>query len=343
MNIEPVSWKNSKVVLIDQLALPTQYIEREYADPELLAMAIENMTVRGAPAIGICAAFGLALFATQSKSLPLDQFLKRFDQMCERFAKTRPTAVNLFWAIEQMKNVANQTWSNTQDLVDSLERKAVEIKRLDIQSCHLIGQFGSSLLENNCNVLTHCNAGALATGGYGTALGVIRHGYKDGKIKHVYIDETRPFLQGSRLTSWEMVMEKIPATLITDNMAAHLMKQNKIQAVIVGADRIAQNGDVANKIGTYNLGVLCKHHRIELFVAAPLSTIDMKCKSGNDIIIEQRNPMEVKSFNGKLVAPENIDALHPAFDITDHDLISAIITEKGVVKPPFQDQLSKLF
>lgn len=339
---ETVQWKNNKVVLLDQTRLPQEKIYREYEEPGQVVQAIKDMTVRGAPAIGVTAAFGLALSAHKLQNESLEKARIDFDTWTQRFAKTRPTAVNLFWAIKRMKKCSLKAVPDTETWAKQLLEKAREIHKEDVESCKRIGAYGAKLLQNPSRILTHCNAGALATAGWGTALGIIRSAVEEGKKISVWVDETRPFLQGSRLTAWELAQEEIPATLITDNMAGYLMSKSEVDAVIVGADRIASNGDVANKIGTYSLAVLAHENDVPFYVAAPVSTIDFECACGNDIPIEERSPKEVLKFGGTLVAPEKMRARHPAFDLTPAKYVRAIITEFGVLRSPYSDSIAKI-
>lgn len=338
-----VEWKNNTVVMIDQTLLPEKEVYRKYRTYNEVAKAIKDMIVRGAPAIGVAAAMGVALGALKIKSPDMKGFNREFDKITALMASTRPTAVNLFWAIERMKAVAAANASlGVAGLKKRLVEEAKKVHAEDIEICRLIGKHGGKLLKNG-TVLTHCNAGALATAGYGTALGVIRGAIEQGKKITVFADETRPFLQGSRLTAWELKKDKIEVTLITDNMAGYMMKKGLIDAVVVGADRIAANGDVANKIGTYSVAVLAKEHGIPFYVAAPLSTIDMKIKHGDFIPIEERNAAEVTHMKGKRIAPAGIKVKNPAFDVTPSKLVAAIITEKGAVTRPFAKGLKSLF
>lgn len=339
-----VEWKNNSVVMIDQRLLPEKEVYNTYRDYKAVAWAIKDMVVRGAPAIGVSAAMGVALGALKSKAKDHKAFKKDFKKITDLIASTRPTAVNLFWAIERMKKV----FSGNADLEIPLLKKrlvdeAKEIHREDIELCRLIGKHGGKLIKKNSTVLTHCNAGALATAGYGTALGVIRGAIEQGKKVKVFADETRPFLQGSRLTAWELQKDRIDVTLITDNMAGYMMKKGLIDAVVVGADRIAANGDVANKIGTYTVALLAKEHGIPFYVAAPLSTIDIKIKHGDFIPIEERDVKEVSHIKGKRIAPKGIKIKNPAFDVTPNRLVAGIVTEKGVVKAPYIKSIKKLF
>ncbi len=339
-----VEWKNNAVVMIDQRVLPDREVYNTYRDYKGVAGAIKDMVVRGAPAIGVAAAMGVALGALKIKARDMKAFKKEFDKVAKLLASTRPTAVNLFWAIERMRRVASDNEGlGVESLKKRLVAEAREIHRDDIEINRRIGKFGGALLKNNSTVLTHCNAGALATAGYGTALGVIRGAIEGGKKVAVYADETRPFLQGARLTAWELKKDKIDVTLITDNMAGYIMKKGLIDAVVVGADRIAANGDVANKIGTYTVALLAKEHGIPFYVAAPLSTIDLNIKHGDNIPIEERDSTEVTHLKGKRVAPKGISVRNPAFDVTPNRLVTGIITEKGVVRRPYAKGLKALF
>lgn len=327
-------WKNSKLYLLDQLLLPSKVMYICCADYRAVEHAIKDMNVRGAPAIGVAAAFGVALAAKALTTASLETAKKQLDKAVKALASTRPTAVNLFWALERMKSVIDKhKQGGVKALRAALEKEAVKLCAQDIAINKRIGSNGARLLKKNSVILTHCNAGALATAGYGTALGVIRSARKAGKVKLVIVDETRPYLQGARLTAWEMKQEKIPYVLITDNMAGHMMKTAGINAVIVGADRIAANGDTANKIGTYALSILAKYHKIPFYIAAPVSTVDLKTPGGGKIVIEERSSDEVLYINGRSIAPAGGKARHPGFDVTPAGNITAIITEKGVFKP----------
>ena len=340
--IKTIIWKNNTVVLIDQNALPLaeRYVVcKSYKE---VIFSIKDLTVRGAPAIGVAAAMGAALGALKLPSLPQDKFQRIFFAICDEIAQARPTARNLFWALERMKKVADRKKpANQNTLVKELINEAKLICSQDIEINRRMGKHGSSLIADSDNILTHCNAGALATAGYGTALGVIRAACEQGKILHVYVDETRPVLQGARLTAWELKKERIPFTLITDNMAGFLMQQKKIDKIIVGADRITANGDTANKIGTYSLAVLALAHGIPFYVAAPLSTIDVSLKTGTAIPIEERKSEEVTNFKGVRSAPEGTKVYNPAFDVTPARFITAIITEKGILKKPFRLSIAR--
>ena len=340
-----VEYKDGKVRLIDQTRLPLEEVYVECDNYQDVARAIKVMQVRGAPAIGVTAAMGVALGAKSIKAKDFAEFYKEFVKICDHLSGTRPTAVNLFWAIERMKSVTDRNRNKPVDYIkDVLEKEAVKIREEDISINKAMGNYGQELIEDGDTILTHCNAGALATAGeYGTALGVIKVAHEKGKKIKVYADETRPFLQGARLTAWELVKEGIPVRLITDNMAGYFMGKGEIDKVIVGADRIAANGDTANKIGTYSLSILAKEHNIPFYVAAPLSTIDIKISDGSKIPIEERNSQEVTHLNSKRIAPEGVEVVNPAFDVTPHKYISAIITEKGIIKPPFLDSIKNLF
>ncbi|MBI5748879.1 MAG: S-methyl-5-thioribose-1-phosphate isomerase [Nitrospinae bacterium] len=340
-----VEYKDGKVRLIDQTRLPLEEVYVECDNYQDVARAIKIMQVRGAPAIGVTAAMGVALGAKSIVTKDFAEFYKEFVKICDHLSGTRPTAVNLFWAIERMKLVANKNKGKpVESIKDVLEKEAVKIREEDIFINKAMGNYGQELIENGDTILTHCNAGALATAGeYGTALGVIKVAHEKGKKIKVYADETRPFLQGARLTAWELVKEGIPVRLITDNMAGYFMWKGEIDKVIVGADRIAANGDTANKIGTYSLSILAKEHNIPFYIAAPLSTIDIKISDGSKIPIEERNPQEVTHLSGKRIAPEGVEVANPAFDVTPNKNISVIITEKGIIKPPFADGIKNLF
>ena len=338
--IHPVEWRNGAVVLLDQRLLPLQEVYRVYRDHRDVARAIKDMVVRGAPAIGVAAAMGIALGMAQTTDGDL---ARAFDRICRRFAATRPTAVNLFWAIERMRRAFARARGRSPELVrEILRQEAVAIYHEDIASNRALGAHGASLLKPRTTVLTHCNAGALATAGYGTALGVVRAAQEAGKQVTVIATETRPFLQGARLTAWELKKDRVPVTLITDNMVGYVMKRGIIGAVIVGAARTAANGDVANKSGTYGVAVLAARHRIPFYVAAPTSTVDLSCPDGDAIPIEERPPREVTHLGETQIAPSGIKVMNPAFDVTPHALVTAIITERGVARPPYTKSLARL-
>ncbi|MFZ0312815.1 MAG: S-methyl-5-thioribose-1-phosphate isomerase [Candidatus Korobacteraceae bacterium] len=338
--IKTLEWTDAGVRFIDQTKLPTEETYVTCKTYEEVADAIRTMIVRGAPAIGVTAAMGIALGVRDSKASDHAELKQDFDRICEVLGSTRPTAVNLFWAIRRMKDkfdeVSAQPLANIrQTLVSEAQQMLVE----DIATNQAMGKHGAVLLPASGSVLTHCNAGALCACGYGTALGVIRAAIDSGKKLHVFADETRPFLQGSRLTAWELMKDGIPTTVISDNMAGAIMRQGKIGAVIVGADRIAANGDVANKIGTYTVAVLAKEHGIPFYVAAPLSTVDLNTPDGSQIPIEQRAAREVTHMAGKQIAPDGVGVENPAFDVTPHQYISAIVTERGIVREPYVETL----
>ena len=340
-----VEWRGDAVRLIDQGKLPLEEEYPEFTTYEQVASAIKRMVVRGAPAIGVTAAMGAALAAKNIQTDDKDVFLTEFNLALKILAETRPTAVNLFWAIERMRAVVAANSSGSVDTIrQKLELEALAIYEQDLAINKTMGENGAELFADGDTALTHCNAGALATaGGYGTALGVIKAVHLSGKKISVFADETRPWLQGARLTTWEMMKEGIPVTLISDNMSGHCMKKGMISKVIVGADRIAANGDAANKIGTYTVAVLAKRHNIPFFVTAPMSTIDFNVSTGEDIPIEERNPNEVTHIMGhQQIAPDGVNVFNPAFDVTPNELVTAIITEKGVAYPPFTESLRKM-
>jgi methylthioribose-1-phosphate isomerase len=341
--IKTLEWTDAGVRFIDQRKLPTEEVYVTCSTYEEVAEAIRNMTVRGAPAIGVAAAMGIALGVRDAEGDHVAELRREFDEICEVIADTRPTAVNLFWAIERMQNRFDQVSELPvsqikQAMITEAQRMYVE----DIAACEAMGKHGATLLPSQGGVLTHCNAGALATCGYGTALGVIRAAVEAGKRIQVYADETRPFLQGSRLTAWELMKDGINTTVISDNMAGAMMRQGKIGAVVVGADRIAANGDVANKIGTYTVAVLAREHNIPFYVAAPISTVDLSTPTGDQIPIEQRSPREVTEIRGVKIAPEGVRVENPAFDVTPARYVTAIITERGVAKAPYSESLRQL-
>lgn len=340
-----VEWKGDSVRLLDQRKLPEQEVYIDLATCEDVAWAIKDMVVRGAPAIGVTAAMGAALAAKTANSRDLNGFFIEYDKALKILAASRPTAVNLFWAIERMRACAENSRSEGLDAIKTaLEQEAVKVYEEDLAINKSMAENGAALLEDGDIVLTHCNAGALATAGeYGTALGVIKAAHLQGKKVKVFADETRPWLQGARLTTWELMKEGIPVTLISDNMAGHCMKKGIISKVVVGADRIAANGDTANKIGTYTVAALASRHGVPFYVAAPMSTIDFNTPTGEGIPIEERDPSEVTNImGGQRVAPEGVDVYNPAFDVTPNELVSAIITERGVAMPPLADSLGKL-
>ncbi|HBB35432.1 MAG TPA: S-methyl-5-thioribose-1-phosphate isomerase [Cyanobacteria bacterium UBA8803] len=340
--VYPIVWHNDRVLLIDQTRLPNEYAVVEIKCCEDMARAIKTMIVRGAPAIGVAAAYGMYLGARETQTTDRDIFLNQLLEVAQLLRQTRPTAVNLFWAISRMLKTAHETLGSVEQLKASLLETAQAIQLEDLQTCQMIGDRGLEVLPANpaklC-LLTYCNTGALATAGYGTALGVVRSAWRTGRLARVYASETRPRLQGAKLTAWECVQDRIPVTLITDNMAAHCMKQGLIDAVVVGADRIAANGDTANKIGTYSLALVAKAHNVPFFVAAPLSTIDFELPNGSEIPIEERHPSEIYQIGETVICPPGIEFYNPAFDVTPAELITAIITEKGAMQPQELQQL----
>jgi len=345
--IKTVEWTSEGVRMLDQRLLPNEEKYLTLRSYEEVADAIRQMVVRGAPAIGVSAAMGLALGASQSVGTSIADLEFDFNFMCKVMEATRPTAVNLFWAVERMRGVIAKAKQegvrDVEDVKQRLTEEAVLIYNEDIEANRAIGMFGGELIPDGATVLTHCNAGALATAGdYGTALGVVRGAIDAGKRVAVIADETRPFLQGARLTAWELSKDNIPVTVITDNMAGHIMKQGKIDCVVVGADRIAANGDAANKIGTYMVAVLAKQHNIPFYVAAPLSTVDLQTATGEDIPIEQRDAKEVTHLRDHQLTPEGVEVHNYAFDVTPNELIAAIITDRGVARPPYSESLRSL-
>jgi methylthioribose-1-phosphate isomerase len=340
--IKAIEWANGKVRLLDQTRLPHQEVYLELDDHHQMAAAIREMRVRGAPLIGIAAAYGVALGAQHIEASNIDDFLTQLRPIAEVLAATRPTAVNLPWALKRM-TLAAEAAADPQAAQAALVAEALRIHEENTDADHRLGQHGAQLIPNGSAVLTHCNTGSLATGGSGTALAVIRAAWEQGKLSRVYHSETRPLLQGARLTAWELARDGIPATLIADGAAGYLMRRDAIACVIVGADRIAANGDVANKIGTYTLAVLANEHAIPFYVAAPTSTIDLTTASGDQIPIEERSAEEVTTFADVTVAPAGTEALNPAFDVTPHRYVSAIITERGVVRDPYAKSLPQLF
>jgi methylthioribose-1-phosphate isomerase len=341
--IQTLEWTESGVVFIDQTKLPTEEVYVTCTTHQQVAEVIRNMVVRGAPAIGVAAAMGIALGVKNSKAEDVAALKSDLDEICEAIRQTRPTAVNLFWAIRRMAEKFESLHSRPiaqiqQALIDEAQRMHAE----DIAANQAMGRYGATLMPSSGGVLTHCNAGALATAGYGTALGVIRAAVEAGKKIHVYADETRPFLQGSRLTAWELMKDGIPTTVISDNMAGAMMQQGKIGAIVVGADRIAANGDVANKIGTYTVAVLAKEHGIPFYVAAPISTVDLETPDGGKIPIEQRNAREVTHIGGRQMTPDGVAIENPAFDVTPAKYVTAIITERGIARSPYEESLREL-
>lgn len=339
--MKTIEWLGNKLRVIDQTKLPVKTVFVELSDYHAVVAAISEMKVRGAPAIGVAAAYGICLGAQNIEAQNQTEFLSQFDQVLDDFSATRPTAVNLFAAIGRMKEVANAT-DDTSTIRQALVDEAKRIHAEEEAATERLSQLGTELIKDGFTILTHCNAGSLATAGYGTALGVIKAASEQGKKIAVMATETRPLLQGARLTAWELLQENIPTTLITDSMAGHFMSQGKVDCVIVGADRIAANGDTANKIGTYTLAVLAAENGVPFYVAAPTSTIDLSLSSGQEIPIEERNPEEVTNIGGARIAPKGVRAANPAFDVTPHYYITAIITERGTASDPYEFRLSKL-
>ena len=343
--IKTIEWSDEGVVMIDQRKLPLEETYPVFSTYEEVAEAIEDMVVRGAPAIGVAAAMGVAIGVKQSSATTIDALRNDLDRVCDRISKTRPTAVNLFWGVQRMRDLfegAAARGLSVEEIKALMVKEAQSVHDRDIESNMRMGRFGSELMPKDGTVLTHCNAGALATAGYGTALGVIRAAVEAGKQVRVIADETRPFLQGARLTAWELAKDNIPVTLITDNMAGHFLKSGQVNCVVVGADRIAANGDVANKIGTYMVAVAAHENNVPFYVAAPLSTIDFALNSGRDIPIENRSVGEVTHIAGKQIAPSGISVANPAFDVTPHRFVSAIITDAGVAREPYDISLKAL-
>jgi methylthioribose-1-phosphate isomerase len=341
-----IARESDAVVMIDQRKLPSEEVYVRCKTAADVARAIRTMVIRGAPAIGVAAAYGIALGMRGSKATGTQKFAAEFYKTCETMAATRPTAVNLFWAIERMKRTfaaAAETGASVEQIQDRLDLEAQAIHDEDVASCRAMGAFGAAIVPDEARILTHCNAGALATAGYGTALGVIRGAVEAGKRVTVLADETRPFLQGARLTAWELVRDGIQTTVITDNMAGAIMRMGQIDLVVVGADRIAANGDTANKIGTYTVAVLAREHKIPFYVAAPLSTIDLDTPDGDHIPIEERNPREVTHLRGSRLTPVGALIRNPAFDVTPHHLIAGIITERGIFRAPYVESLRRAF
>ena len=342
-NIETLRWNQDHFEMIDQRILPADFKYISYTSASSVADGIRSMVVRGAPAIGCAAAYGVALEALKLQDSSDDEFAKGMEDAFEVLAQSRPTAVNLFWAIDRMRTKMNESQGTVKEIANILLDEAHKVKREDIEINRTMGSHGAALLNDGARVLTHCNAGALATAGHGTALGVFRSAVEAGKKISVIADETRPFLQGARLTAWEMVQENIPVTLISDNMSGHLMSQGEVDAVVVGTDRVAGNGDVANKIGTYMVAVLAKRHNIPFYVACPLSTIDRSITSGKDIPIEERPVEEVTGYRDCQWAAEGVNVRNPAFDVTPAELVTGLITEKGVVLNPTTEKINELF
>lgn len=341
--IRSIEWIDSGVRFIDQTKLPTEEVYVTTDQLSVLSEAIASLRIRGAPALGIAAAYGIVLGVKNFVGTNYVELEKKFQESASLIKATRPTAVNLFWAVKRMREALHRSQHcSPQEIVDVLLREAKAIHTEDEETCSAIGRYGSELVPHNATILTHCNTGALATGGEGTAQSVITTAFFQGKNVSVFVDETRPLLQGARLTAWELQKRGITVTLITDNAAAFVMKKNKIDLIVVGADRIAANGDTANKIGTYNVGIIAKEHGVPFYVAAPTSTIDVSLVNGDMIPIEERQPNEVTDSFGKRTAPYDVRVFNPAFDVTPHELITAIITERGILRPPYSFSISEM-
>ena len=337
--VATVGYEDGAVVMIDQRLLPAQTSFLRCRDHHQVAAAIRDMAIRGAPAIGVAAALGIALAARQPSGELTPSAL---DEVCDELAATRPTAVNLFWAIARMRERYARARGAGEDVARALLVEALAIQAEDLAACRRLGDLGADLIPPQARLLTHCNAGALATAGYGTALGIVRSAARQGKVRLVYADETRPYLQGARLTAWELMQDGIPTTLIADSMAGHLMARGEVDAVVVGADRIAGNGDVANKIGTYTVAVLAKENGVPFYVAAPTSTFDLATPTGEGIPIEERPPDEITHHAGRRLAPEGVSVRNPAFDVTPHRYVTAIVCERGIARPPYTESLARL-
>jgi methylthioribose-1-phosphate isomerase len=340
--VPTVEWQDGEVVLIDQRRLPGEQVMLRCRDHAQVAAAIKDMAIRGAPAIGVAAALGIALGVRNARSEG-PALREEFDRICQALAATRPTAVNLFWAIERMRRrFEREDRAGGAALRQALLDEALALQAEDLAACRRMGDIGAELIPPRARLLTHCNAGALATAGYGTALGVIRSAARQGKVANVFADETRPYLQGARLTAWELAQDGIATTLIADNMAGHLMSRGEVDAVVVGADRIAANGDVANKIGTYTVAVLARENGLPFYVAAPVSTIDLRTATGEAIPIEERGAEEVTHHGGRRMAPEGVAVRNPAFDVTPHRYVTAIVTERGIARAPYSETLAAI-
>lgn len=343
--IKPIEWIDTYTRMVDQTKFPDKYEYVNIKTGQEMFDAIKTMIVRGAPAIGIAGAQGVTLYAQElaSKSLALDEFKKQLLDKADYLASSRPTAVNLFWAVEKQKEIIKKSNASIEEIINELKINGKKIELEDIEINKKIGDYGAMVVPKGATILTHCNAGALATGGYGTALGVVRSAFANDPSVKVFADETRPRQQGARITTLELVMDGIPVTLITDGMCSYFMKKGMIDMVVVGADRIAANGDAANKIGTYTVAIAAKYHNIPFYVAAPLSTIDTSIKSGDEIVIEERSHEEVTVINGKRICPEGVNVINPGFDVTPHELIAGIITEKGILRPDYKKSIADAF
>ncbi len=343
--IRPITWENGKSKMLDQTIIPYEYKYIDITSGDEMFSAIRNMIVRGAPAIGIAGAQGIVLYAQEgrNKYSNKEAFINWLLEKADYMATSRPTAVNLMWACEQQRQIIKNSKSDINGIIEELTQKAIEIEHDDIDRCKKIGDYGAEVVPKGATILTHCNAGALATGGYGTALGVVRSAFAKDNTVQVFADETRPRQQGARLTTFELAMDGIPVTLITDGMCSYFMNKGMIDMVVVGADRIAANGDAANKIGTYTVAIAAKYHNIPFYVAAPLSTIDTSIASGADIPIEERSHDEVTHINGKIICSDKVKVINPGFDVTPHELIAGIITEKGILRPDYNKSIAEAF
>ena len=343
--IRPIQWADGVSRMLDQTVIPYEYKYIDVTTGQQMFDAIKTMIVRGAPAIGIAGAHGVVLYAQEleRQNLPFEEFKKQLIEKTDYMATSRPTAVNLMWACKQQKDIIENSNSDIKTLIKELTQKAVEIELDDIERCKKIGDNGAAVVPKGATILTHCNAGALATGGYGTALGVVRSAYDKDNTIQVFADETRPRQQGARLTTFELAMDGIPVTLITDGMCSYFMSKGMIDMVCVGADRIAGNGDTANKIGTYTVAISAKYHNVPFYIAAPLSTIDINIKSGKEIPIEERSHEEVTHINGKIICSDKVKVINPGFDVTPNELIAGIITEVGILRAPYEESIKKAF
>jgi len=343
--IRPIQWVNGVSRMLDQTVIPYEYKYIDVTTGQQMYDAIKTMIVRGAPAIGIAGAHGVVLYAQEleKQNLSFEEFKKQLIEKADYMATSRPTAVNLMWACKQQREIIENSTSDIKTLIEKLTEKAVEIELDDIERCKKIGDNGATVVPKGATILTHCNAGALATGGYGTALGVVRSAYDKDNTIQVFADETRPRQQGARLTTFELAMDGIPVTLITDGMCSYFMSKGMIDMVCVGADRIAANGDTANKIGTYTVAISAKYHNVPFYIAAPLSTIDVNIKSGKEIPIEERSHEEVTHINGKIICSDKVNVINPGFDVTPNELIAGIITEVGILRAPYEDSIKQAF
>ncbi len=341
--IRTIEWVDTFSRMVDQTLFPYEFKYVDIKTGDDMFDAIKTMIVRGAPAIGIAGAHGVVLYAQELKNLPRDEFIKKLLEKADYMATSRPTAVNLMWAVEKQKEVIKNSNSDVNGIIEELKQNAIKLENEDIEINKKIGDYGAEVVPKGATILTHCNAGALATVGYGTALGVVRSAFANDPTIQVFADETRPRQQGARITTLELTMDGIPTTLITDGMCSYFMKKGMIDMVVVGADRIAANGDTANKIGTYTVAIAAKYHNIPFYIAAPLSTIDINIKSGDEIPIEERSHDEVTHINGKAICAEGVNIINPGFDVTPHELISGIITEKGILRPDYKKSIAEAF